>query len=397
MVTCSACSKTSTLDSRFCRSCGSPLDSEAIAAAETELGALLSAGKEMLEEGRAEEAVLTAKEALAHHPGCYEAYALLGDAQERLGELALALDAYEHVAELHPDSPLDRIKLTHLRNQLQGKSLAAPPPRKGAALGAGLAAMVLVGCVGAALALRGQSVPVTDSQPNQPVVQQATPTAAGAMTQGAGTATPVDRGSETASQPEPQRTEASAPVATRTSADGTLPAAARSGPPTVEPMPIGPIKIVPNDRPADTNPKVESRDPDPGPVTSTKTDGSKPAEVKRPPGIIEITPSKDSGSRPVGGSESLGGDAANLVRVARQRYATGDYAGSADAYEKALSAGGDAGSINQRLAQCYEKLGRKSDAKECYRRAIAAYERRNDDSSRAALAACRTALQVLGG
>jgi Tfp pilus assembly protein PilF len=80
--------------------------------------------------------------------------------------------------------------------------------------------------------------------------------------------------------------------------------------------------------------------------------------------------------------------------LARDKFLSGDFEGAAVAYEKLLSSGGDPGLTNQRLAQCYEKLGRKSEAKEAYRRAIAAFEAKGNQD---ALETCRQALKVLGG
>ncbi len=91
-----------------------------------------------------------------------------------------------------------------------------------------------------------------------------------------------------------------------------------------------------------------------------------------------------------------------LLRVARQHFQTGNFSQAADAYEKALRAGAEVGSTNQRLAQCYERLGRKSEAIGAYRRAISAYESAlrsggNEARLKAAIEACQRAISVLGG
>jgi tetratricopeptide (TPR) repeat protein len=111
------------------------------------------------------------------------------------------------------------------------------------------------------------------------------------------------------------------------------------------------------------------------------------------------------GSNPT--STSSGSVGANgveaLVRTARQQYQLGNWASAATSFERALRAGADPGSNNQRLAQCYEKLGRNSDAVGAYNRAIEAYQSDvnsgSGDKSRlqAALDSCRQAVKVLGG
>ncbi|MEA2554412.1 MAG: hypothetical protein QOJ65_2588, partial [Fimbriimonadaceae bacterium] len=66
-------------------------------------------------------------------------------------------------------------------------------------------------------------------------------------------------------------------------------------------------------------------------------------------------------------------------------------------------AGADPSLINQRIGQCYERLGRTSDAKEAYSRAITALEtaiaggRGNKERLLAALDSSKQALKNLQG
>ena len=88
-----------------------------------------------------------------------------------------------------------------------------------------------------------------------------------------------------------------------------------------------------------------------------------------------------------------------LIRVARDRYAKGEFESAASAYEKAIKAGASKGSSNQRLAQCYEKLGRKDEAVSAYKKAMSAFEAQQAKNPEArierAIAACHKAMALL--
>ena len=107
----------------------------------------------------------------------------------------------------------------------------------------------------------------------------------------------------------------------------------------------------------------------------------------------------------VGGSEVIGEETGPTWRDhtnrARQFFNSGDYAKAAKAYEDALAAGAEPASTNQRLGQCYQRLGRKADAKRAYENAVryfTAQVQASPDSVtlRTALQACQQALKALG-
>jgi len=116
--------------------------------------------------------------------------------------------------------------------------------------------------------------------------------------------------------------------------------------------------------------------------------------------IVDVRPSQNNGT---GGNnvtaEDRGAQIDTLIRVAREQQIMGNWAKAADAYEKALALGASPASTNQRLAQCYEKLGRKADAIKAYERAIQAFERldQNDVRVQTQIDACRQALKLLRG
>jgi len=150
-----------------------------------------------------------------------------------------------------------------------------------------------------------------------------------------------------------------------------------------------------NTTPDPTAPKL---DPDPEPNATADPPAKRPS-------IVKISPSKGGGTN-LGGSTTITPpgnspqEAETLVRVARQNFLAGDYNRAADAYAKALRAGADKGSTNQRLAQCFEKLGRKEEAIQAYQRAINGFEGRSGaDRQRAATAieSCKQAMKLLQG
>lgn len=396
MICCQACSKTSTLDSRFCRSCGIELSQEVIDNARAENSDLIDQGIGRLAEGRVDEAILVAQEALSHDPGSSDAYALLGDAYERKGDLPSALEAYEKVVELNPDSPLDRVKLTYLKDALAKSS--APARRKPLALISAAATTVLVMSVGSMFAvasmrndvqsaLQTASTTPTESEPNLQSKQLSPVDSKPAerLSQ-----KPTTEGVTKVEEPAPRE-----PVRT-TESQATRTPIEREDPTPVAPMRVnGPIaNAVPEKQ--QTKPPAPTKnegDPDPTPVNSKPTKSN---------GVIDIKPSEgnqsDTGSAPDGAN-----DADNMMRIGRQHFMTGDYERAADAYDRALSSGADPALVNQRLGQCYEKLGRRSEAITAYTRAAEAYKRRLENGSgdknrnQAALDACRAALRVLGG
>lgn len=183
---------------------------------------------------------------------------------------------------------------------------------------------------------------------------------------------------------------------------GTLPNVNGGGlsgtvPPLVPPVngAIGNAGPANKTAPPKTNP--ESDDPDPD-MTNAGGRTSGDSGPKTDPGVIDISVSK--GGRNNGGSE-MGVQA--LQAAARQQFMLQKWDQAARTYERLRSMGHSSPLNEQRLAQCYERLGQKESAASAYRRAIGMLEdlirTGGGDTSRyqQQLDSCRQALQVLGG
>lgn len=452
MIKCEICATPNRLDGKFCRECGTPLPVAAVEAARGENQRLVDDGYRLFQEGRTDEALLAAETALERDPEFAAAFALRGDVRERTGDLGGALEDYERVVELSPDSTLERLKLAHLRKLLSLRALEAPaPPNRRLAVLAGVAATVLVVCLGSAIALMNQppgtqpnqaatgsevaqdTLSVVPLVPNPNGVNPAGMNPAGVNPNGTAPGATPAPGAPTASSATPAPTPAP-PIPNRPGGAIRMPqdfvSNSGSGNRPLLP-PVGPeLQISPTQAaattpsPTPTPTQRPSVDEEPGPMPDptgpapTNAAGTRP-NPPRNPGIIDIRPSPGQ-PRQVGGSETIPparsstngdvgtpGEARNqaeaLVQTARQQFQMGDYARAADAYEKALAAGADPASVNQRLGQAYERLNRRSDAISAYNRSVRAFEAalqagKGDPARlRAGLNAAQQALRQLQG
>lgn len=383
---------------------------ERLVARQTANAELIAEGRKLLTEGRLDEARLVAQSALEANPSDPDAWSLSGDNHERAGDLAQALEAHERVVQLREDSTLDRIRVQHLRQLIAAKALEAPSaPRRGPMIAAAVAAVVLVGSLGAGLALMqtGGVAEPTRTPQNSGLTASNAPQSPPGGFQGtsmnpppSSPPDPAARLDPAAIRPDPRGPGASA-QAMRPNPGGTLPL----------PSPGGGTVSLGGDRPLPVEPPpniqvTPERSPGPSPTTGPDPNLDRP-EVAQPqgPGRIEIRPSQ-GGSTTHGGSDTVAvqpsaNRAQALVQTARELFRLGNFGQAADAYEKAVEAGANDGATLQRLAQCYERLGRKGDAAGAYDRAIRAYEAelRKSASARAqsGLEACRQALRLLQG
>ena len=416
MVTCKSCQTKNSLDSRFCRNCGVGLPEDEIKVEREQLDLLLAEGYKKLSAGETEEAALIASAAIVSDPSSASAMSLLAMTHERRGEMAEALECYERVLEINPDSALDKIRITQLRTTLAAHAKAKPAPDRRTALVGALAAVIFVSCLGGAIAMMNQGKPSgtvaskETASANQmleegftnPNVAAANPNAANNAAGNQGTQPPNNNPNNAGNGAAGNNSSAPGPIASNPG--NRLPDISV---PPVRIEPTGPI----NPNPTGNQNNTTGNQGNGSNSTNTSggnrgndgidpkiDDGSKPAEPAKPkddPGVIEI---KRSG----GGGPNLGGstdvdrpnDSANLLKQAREQFQLGRFDGAASLYERAVKNGASGGSVHQRFGQCYEKLGRKADAIASYNRAVQAYEA---SQNAAGLESCRQALKILQG
>jgi hypothetical protein len=153
-MVCPSCQTSNLQDYKYCRECGTRLpapDGSGVDSTEGQVEQLLQQSFTLLDEGRADEALLAAQTALALNPLSASAHSVAGLIYERSGRLTEAIDAYQRVVELNPGSVVDREKL----DALLGRPPAPPKrfrltPVQGA-VAAAIGAGVVVFGVGLAL------------------------------------------------------------------------------------------------------------------------------------------------------------------------------------------------------------------------------------------------------
>ena len=395
MVTCKHCQKENSLDSRFCRSCGVGLPEDEIKEQKHKYEELLADGYRNLSNGQTEDAHLIAEACSKADPTNTSALSLLGMCQEREGHVAEALECYENVLNLNPDSTLDRIKVNQLRNMLAAHMRADTKPNRKVALIGAFAAVVLFASVGGVIAMssnkKSKSPEVVIRDPGDSNLtafsnlQDPKPTA---------TDPKSDNSNQAGSNTVPD------PRADNTAKSGTNNPSLKADAENVRPWLPG------NGNVTISPPSTVSKtavDPDPGPdKTSTeppKAANPEPTAPKEDNGVIMITRSKGGTTPTKGGTEDVdrGSETKSFLASGREQFQLGRYESAAQNFERALAAGAD-GALNQRLAQCYEKLGRSSDAISAYKKAISALESNPDSArNRSTLDSCKQALKLLKG
>lgn len=419
MVACPKCALNNTIDSAFCRKCGYALPQDLVAEAQNKLKELVNKGMTSFNEGNTEEAMGIAEHAVMANPAYPEGHALKGMVHERRSEYAQALDCFETVVSLNPDSTIDKIKLNQLRNAFAQRTAEPKVDRKGALMAA-MAAVLLVSSVGAI------TYRVVSSSKETPANSaQTSGTTQGNLVSNQNPVNPINPGNPgtTISNPAPstpgnQLTDDGVkPLGGDESTDnssnrGGLPKPRDNGWRTnqIDPVtPNGPIGSRPprnqnnggggtglppvtgngNENngggsvPSPSNPPSRGTEDTP-PPTKPITDGDKD------PGQIDI---KITNAKGASGSEAV-------RRSANEMLKGGDNESAAKAFESAAKAG-SGGKAHQRQAQALNASGKRAEAVAAYERAISAYEsdlkagRGNADANQAGLNSSKAALRAL--
>ncbi len=416
MIACKHCTTHNSLDSVFCRRCGTALAEEEIQEARAKNEALVAEGVRAFNDGKTEEAMTIAQTAVEADPSSATGLALKGMCHERHGQIAEALDAYERIVELNPDSTLDKIKLNQLRNALAHRAATASAPDRRLAGIAAIAATTLVIGIGGLIAVLQQGKERPPLAVNQgvgtPAVEKFVP-AQTASNQGdpekkEPAAQPGAEAKPTVQNPQD---EVERPLNNTRRNEPNLPSVGRN---TELPAPDGTRTLPsydPNRAPVEINPgepdkspiTVQPKSPDPDPVATTSSGPDPKPEKPEDQPIMQMSVRRGNsgGGTRAGGGDSNGVQA--LVRTANAQFEVGNYAQAASTYERALRSGADPGLVNQRLGQTLERQGKKADALMAYERAVQALEAAQSSGKgdpnriKNALESVRQARRALGG
>ncbi|MDX2064693.1 MAG: tetratricopeptide repeat protein [Fimbriimonadaceae bacterium] len=448
-----------TLDSRFCRRCGTEIPEAAIEAYRGKLVRLVDEGTAALNANRVQDAILSAETAIEADPTMLPALNLLADARSRRGDVAGALEVMERIVELNPDSELDKIKRNKLRSQLQDSIQVPDAPNRPMAMLAAVAAVVLVISLGVLAAKFAQDQAQNQTGVTRPEIVadggdapgrlrgfsdgndvgngSANPGTGSTEAEGSGVRNPVVNnpnaavtnmgagGNSANDNAGAMREPANLPLpryrpSTRTANRG------RGGLPDVNSedfsaRPVTPPPIsgeiaaggLPDPRPSTAR---RGGDPDPDPVSGggSSTNGnatggnagsgnSTPTTEPEPdPGEIEIT-IRGGGKGSAGGGSTRTNGAKALTNTGNQQLLSANPNGAAGAYEKALNDGADPVFTNQRIGQSAARAGDKAKAIAAYQRAIQAGEaalasgKGNRARIQRSIDVSRAALRVLQG
>lgn len=412
MVSCPKCITNNTLDSAFCRKCGATLPADVIAEEQIKLKEIVTKGMESFQNGNSDEAMAIAEHSILTNPSFAEAYALKGMVHERRAQYAEALDSYETVVALQPDSTLDKIKLNQLRNAFaQRQAAPAEPDRKSALLMSG-AAVVALAAIGFGVywvsvnsksstqtqatntplvATNTQTYPAVQSGPTVKTVPNPVGTPPTANTGNApGDVEPVTSTPNRTQNPGTQRNFPRPNFGSRNNGSSSNSGIGEN----VSPLPVNNSgdttnpggNQIPTLDPA-TEPKPRPVDPEPTPTNPKQTNSNSDN-----PGSISVSVTKTSDEDQARRS---------LENAGSVRMQTNDTEGASKAYNSASNRAGASGKTHQRAGQSLMRSGKKTEAISAFERAISAYEKemqngKGDKASiQAGLNSCKQALKTL--
>lgn len=138
---CNDCGTRNSVDSKYCKECGAKVNDgyrtmmltvEDLAGVEDDQGQqrltrLLDMAFWHNEAGHTDAAIRAGEAALKIHPLCTTAHGLLGTLYEKKGDDAKAIEHFEEVVRLNPDSEADAAKLEQVRQGIHTKAVVQPP------------------------------------------------------------------------------------------------------------------------------------------------------------------------------------------------------------------------------------------------------------------------------
>ena len=383
MIPCKHCNTLNSLDSTFCKRCGTGLPLDDLRDARAKLEKVVEEGQNALNLGRVDEAMAIAESASASDPSMVAALSLKATCHERRGQIAEALECAERIVELNPDSELDKIKRNQLRSALVASATSMRPVNRAVAVVAAFSAMVIIACAGV-LVVRSQLHPPTEARlvaehgpqrfdPNQvqyspPAENTPMPTPPQGQPPAGTTQVPPLQAQQPATGDESDTPRFQA------KSGNSLPSA-DGGEVTIPPAGVEVTQIPPDS--GSTNTSKVATGPGPTPIVEPEQPGTQTATAQAhpDPGEIQISLAPGSQKRTIGGSSPVGdsgADSAVYAKAAQQDLLIGNYSSAATKYERAIQSGGDAAMLGNHLGQAYSHLGRKSDAIAAYQRVISA-------------------------
>ncbi|HIE08354.1 MAG TPA: tetratricopeptide repeat protein [Armatimonadetes bacterium] len=440
-IFCVKCGAKNPDGAQFCWRCGErihrrrpePIPEEEFVTPEEEerqFKKLLDRAFELSERGEVEEAISACEEALKLRPTATTALSLLGSLYERKGEKEKAIECYRKVVLLDPNAAAERGRLLQLGEEVPLPE--APPVRRkvGTALGVSGVVLLLALIVWATIAGYNYAKP---SKPRAsapaleapsfppPSTAQVRPAPFGGWAGPSGygprptTAAPSrERKAERKKEArKPSPPSKPAPPTTRRKETETKVASSPSFPsPTGwRPYPRyygGYYARPPSYAPLKTSPEVRAPSPPPLPrVRRPEKEGRKSAS---PRPVVPARPSVPSQppqrARIVVESPSPSPEEVAKAEEAEghRRYLEGDYHSAIAHYRRALGLVKDSlqrAQLLQRLGDAYRDSGDFESARLQYKNAIEEYRKAMKEGAveeaRRGIAACRAALEVIGG
>ena len=383
MAVCITCGTENPDHHRFCSRCGARITAERPPAeppktpASPELAErLLDHAFQYSDEGRLEDAIRAAEQAVAANPNSTSAHSLLGILYERAGQRQRAISEYEHALALSPRSTADREAL---------RQLISAPSAKGrpAAVRAVVFATFILAC---GLLVAGIGLVLRPGTGGQPMMAGTEP---GKIAPALG-GFPVPPGVVPSSATLPQKPP-SAP-------------AARSEPARAMPVPEA-VPVVPQPRvwPATQRttqravPTVRVQPFAPPPAKAYPIPEPVPDRPMRvpPPMTLRTRPATITGPPP--------SPVVPSQEIARAYYFQRDYPKAIESYEQLLADKPDARAhVREELGWCYYQMNRTGDSVAQYRSALSAYEKERArpetrEEAEHGMRTCQAALRALGG